>query len=46
MPAKLVQQYVNNAQNIVKEIPKWRNVKNYAEPALTPVASVLMNAEV
>jgi hypothetical protein len=46
MPAKHVQQYVNNAQNIAKEIRRWRNVKNYAEPALMPVESVQMNAEV
>ncbi len=46
MPAKHVQKYVNNAQNIVKEIPEWNNAKIYAEPALMPVASVQMNAEV
>jgi hypothetical protein len=46
MPAKHVQQYVNNVQNIVKEIPEWNNAKVYAEPVLMPVASVQMNAEV
>jgi hypothetical protein len=43
MPAKHVLQHVNNVQNIVKEIPKWNNAKNYAKPALMPVASVQTN---
>jgi hypothetical protein len=44
MPAKHVLQYVNNAQNIVKEIPRWNNAKNYAEPVQMLAASVQMNA--
>ena len=45
MPVKHVQQHVTNAQNIAKEIRKWNNAKNYAEPALMLVSSVQMNAE-
>ncbi|CAN5391903.1 hypothetical protein BH20BAC1_BH20BAC1_19860 [soil metagenome] len=45
MPVKHVQPHVTNAQNIVKEIRRWRNVKNYVESVLMPVASVQMNAE-
>ncbi len=45
MPVKHVLQYVNNVQNIVKEIPEWNNAKIYAEPALMPVVNVHMNAE-
>jgi hypothetical protein len=44
MPAKHVQQYVNNAQKIVKEIREWNNAKAYAEPVLMPVANVQRNA--
>jgi hypothetical protein len=46
MHVKHMLQYVNNAQNIVKEIRRWHNVKNYAECVPMPVASVQMNAEV
>ncbi len=46
MPVKHVQKHVKNAQTTVKKIPEWNNAKIYAEPALMPVASVQMNAEV
>jgi ribosomal protein S30 len=45
MPAKHVQQYVNNAQNIAKENRRWRNVKNYAERVLMLAVSVQRHAE-
>jgi hypothetical protein len=41
-----VQQHVKNAQKGVKENKAWNSAKNFAEPALMPVASVQMNAEV
>ena len=46
MPAKHVQQYVINAQKIVKENLRWRNVKNSAESVLMLAVGVQMNAEV
>jgi len=46
MRACHVQQPVKIAQTTVKEIKAWNNAKVYAEPALTPVGSVLMNAEI
>ncbi len=44
MPARHVQLHVTNAQSIVKEIPRWNNAKNYAEPVLVLAENVQMNA--
>ena len=45
MPPKHVQKHVINAQKIVIENLKCRNVKVYAEPKLTHVVIAQMNAE-